>query len=472
MYSKLAYLVCFGHFSRACRSRGSEQIQRREANLVETEQDEEAFASETIPASSTGKKSATKFFAHRHLIHKGKTKVVRAQIDSASTCNTIPEGSLEKIFPGVRISKSKASISTYENQILYPKGQVTLCCERKGTFHTLNFLVVDVPQEKPPLLSGSDAQALQFLKIFADEVHMGGNDVKTPPSHLVLGSITKQNVLQHYANVFEPGHGKPLGNPLHIEMDPSVTLAHAPRRRKPVSKLDKVNEELSRLCDNRTIKPVAHPTEWLSNILIKEKPDGKLRICIDPSQTINKAIRRSVYTIPTIEEKLPLLKNAKVFTTEDVSGAFHTIDLDDKSALLTTFMGPDGRYCFTRIPFGISSEPEKYQRRQHEFLHGLPGVINIADDICIFGCGDTIEGANVDHDRNLVRLLDKCSDYDLRVSAKTLQFKATSLTFMGQRLTDKGLEPNPSKVSAITKMPRPEDKAGGTTLPSHVSVSK
>jgi len=30
----------------------------------------------------------------------------------------------------------------------------------------------DVPQEKPPLLSGSDAQALQFLKMFADEVHM------------------------------------------------------------------------------------------------------------------------------------------------------------------------------------------------------------------------------------------------------------------------------------------------------------
>ena len=35
-----------------------------------------------------------------------------------------------------------------------------------------NFTLVDVPKEKPPLLSGSDAQALQFLKMFADEVHM------------------------------------------------------------------------------------------------------------------------------------------------------------------------------------------------------------------------------------------------------------------------------------------------------------
>ena len=113
--------------------------------------DKEAFVSEAMSASSTSKKSATKFFAHLHLVYKGKTKLVRAQIDSACTCNTVPEtgvGSLHKLFPGIKISLSKASISTYGNQILHPKGQATLCCGRRGKFHTLNFLVVDVPQEK------------------------------------------------------------------------------------------------------------------------------------------------------------------------------------------------------------------------------------------------------------------------------------------------------------------------------------
>ena len=97
-----------GHFSRACRSKGSQQRQWLEANLVETEQDEQAFASEETPVASTSKKSTTKFFANLHLVYKGKTKVVRAQTDSASTCNTIPEGLLHKLFPGVRISKSNA----------------------------------------------------------------------------------------------------------------------------------------------------------------------------------------------------------------------------------------------------------------------------------------------------------------------------------------------------------------------------
>ena len=81
-------------------------------------------------------------------------------------------------------------------------------------------------------------------------------------------------------------------------------------------------------------------------MVVKEKPNGKLRICFDPSQTINKAIKRPKYTIPTIEEKLPLLTKAKVFTIVDVSEAFHTIVLDEKSSLLTAFQGPKGCYCY------------------------------------------------------------------------------------------------------------------------------
>ena len=105
------------------------------------------------------------------------------------------------------------------------------------------------------------------------------------------------------------------------------------------------------------------------------------------------------------------------------------------------------------MPFGIASGPEEYQRRQYEFLDGLRGVINIADDICVLGCGDTKEEADIDHDRNLTNLLEKCSNYDLQLSAKKLQFKSPSVTFMGHKLTDNGVEPDLPKVAAITEMP-------------------
>ena len=100
---------------------------------------------------------------------------------------------------------------------------------------------------------------------------------------------------------------------MHIQLDPSVTPVHAPTRRVPVANLDRVNEQLKRFSEEGIIRPVTQTTDWLSNMLVKEKPNGKLRIRIDPSQTINKVIKRPKYTIPTIEEKLPLLTKAKVF---------------------------------------------------------------------------------------------------------------------------------------------------------------
>ena len=65
----------------------------------------------------------------------------------------------------------------------------------------------------------------------------------------------------------------------------------------------------------------------------------------------------------------------------------------------------------------------------------------------------------MDHDKNLMSLFEKSSKYDLRLSAKNFQFKSPSVTFMGHKLTDKGVEPDPAKVDAITKMLTPVDKA-------------
>ena len=54
-------------------------------------------------------------------------------------------------------------------------------------------------------------------------------------------------------------------------------------------------------------------------------------------------------------------------------------------------------------------------------------------------------------------IMSKC---DLRLSAKKLGFKSSSVTFMRQKLTDKGEKPDPAKVTTITGMLTPTDKAG------------
>ena len=53
--------------------------------------------------------------------------------------------------------------------------------------------------------------------------------------------------------------------------------------------------------------------------------------------------------------------------------------------LLTTFITPSRRYCFNKIPSGISSAPEHFQKRICQILTGLQGVLCLMDDVLVFG---------------------------------------------------------------------------------------
>ena len=89
---------------------------------------------------------------------------------------------------------------------------------------------------------------------------------------------------------------------------------------------------------------------------------------------MNKAIQRPKYQMPTLEEILPKLSKAKVFTTLDAKDGFYQIGLDEESSKKTTFWTPFGRYRYLRMPFGISVAPKEFECKLHEKLTGLEGV--------------------------------------------------------------------------------------------------
>ena len=74
-----------------------------------------------------------------------------------------------------------------------------------------------------------------------------------------------------------------------------------------------------------------------------QKPSGKVRVCIDP-QHLNQALKRRHYPLPVIEDILPELSKARVFTKADLKDGFLQIQLDDTSSKLTTFQTAWGRY--------------------------------------------------------------------------------------------------------------------------------
>ena len=120
------------------------------------------------------------------------------------------------------------------------------------------------------------------------------------------------------------------------------------------------------------------------------------------------------------------------------------------------------------MPFGLSASSEIFQHLNHA-LESLPGVLCIADDILVYGTGETDEEATANHDRSLQHLLQRWKNRGIVLNPDKMKLRMSEVSFKGHPLTNKGLKPDPGKVEAIAKMPKPLDVEGVQRLNGFVN---
>ena len=112
------------------------------------------------------------------------------------------------------------------------------------------------------------------------------------------------------------------------------------------------------------ISPAEEPTEWCAGMVVAQKANGSGRICVDLSR-LNESVCRERHPLPQVLAPCMQLTGAKLFSKLDanVNCGFWQLDpIITESALLRTFITPFGRFCFHRLPFGITSAPEHFQK--------------------------------------------------------------------------------------------------------------
>ena len=302
------------------------------------------------------------------------------------------------------------------------------------------------------MIGFSDAQRLSFLKIMVNDNPCSKQEVKEF-SHQSK-KMCRDKILNEFPDLFQ-GLGE-LGPPCKISIDSTVTpVIHAPRK-VPLNLQKKLKAQLDSM-EGTVIEKVTEPTDWVSSMVLVTKPNSKdLRICLDPMD-LNQAIKRPHYPLPVIEEILPKLGKAKIFSVLDAKNGFWQVKLDRESSYPTTFNTPFGRYRWKRMPFGISSAPEEHQRRMNDALVNLKGVVVIADDILVYGEGSTDADAEEDHDRNLMALLHRCCKENIKLNMDKLKLHLTDVTYIGHQLTKDGVKPDPRKIEAINSLKTPTD---------------
>ena len=329
--------------------------------------------------------------------------------------------------------------------------------------YSVEFVVVS--ENLTPLIG---ARAAQHMKLIT--VHWGNfKSVPAPKRNkaVVHQLLTAQRVVTQYPDVFKSQLGCFPGT-VKLEVDANVQPVVTPTRRIPTALKEKFKQELERLQSLGVVAPVDKPTPWVSSVVVATNKTGALRVCIDP-RPLNAALKRERYQLPILDDILPELAKAKVFSTVDLRSGYWHCTLDEESSLLTTFATPYGRYRWCRLPFGLSVSSEIFQKRVNQALEGLDGVLDITDDILIYGVGNTEDEANADHDQKLLKLLERCQSRGIALNPDKLKLRRKSVTFMGHVLSNEGIKIDPEKAKAIMDMPRPTDVEGVQRLNGFVN---
>lgn len=214
-----------------------------------------------------------------------------------------------------------------------------------------------------------------------------------------------------------------------------------------------VNEEITKLLKDGIIRPSKSPYNapvWVVPKKMDASVEKKYRLVID-YRKLNTVTIPDRYPIPEINEVLANLGNSEFFTLLDLKSGFHQIPLRQADIEKTAFSVNNGKFEFTRLPFGLKNAPSIFQRALDDILKEHIGVrcYVYIDDIVIFGKSED------EHLKNIELVFKTLEQANMKVQIDKCEFLKKSVEFLGFVISKNGITTNPQKVEAIQKFPPP-----------------
>lgn len=347
-------------------------------------------------------------------------------LDTGAQVNIIPYNLFRRLKK-TYLQTSQAHLTSYCGQKLNVVGKAQLKCRTQKCERVLEFQVIDARAK--PILGLNGCESLNLVQR--------------------IDIVENDEILSSFSDVFE-GLGC-MKDSYKIKIDPTVPPVIHPSRKVPAALRNSLLKELERMEREKVIEKVDYPTDWVNSLVIVEKNNGDLRLCLDP-RDLNKAIKREHYPLPTIEEIVSRQSGNEIFSILDANSAFWQIQLDPESSALTTFNTPFGRYKFLRLPFGLNSSAEVFAKRFHQAFESVPGVETYMDEMLI--SGRDIE----EHDERLRRVLEAAREKGIKLKPSKCHLRVREVTFVGHVISKAGLKADSSKVDAILQMPEPSNR--------------
>ncbi|UYV75106.1 hypothetical protein LAZ67_12002480 [Cordylochernes scorpioides] len=221
--------------------------------------------------------------------------------------------------------------------------------------------------------------------------------------------------------------------------------------RVPICDQREIRSQIRQMLDNDIIEPSYSP--FSSPVTLVTKRDKTKRFCID-YRKVNEVISSDVHPLPRIEDILDRLARAKYFSTADVSSAYWQVPIHPDSRPLLAFATIDGLYQPTRLPFGLKTSPQIYERAINQVLqgHGLDCVAHYFDDFVIYS--ETLE----EHQEHLRKFFAFCDAENLQLNLTKCEFFRQTIEFLGYTITAGTTTPLIRNTDVIHAIPPPNNR--------------
>jgi len=214
---------------------------------------------------------------------------------------------------------------------------------------------------------------------------------------------------------------------------------------------NEIESQVNKMLKEKIVENSVSP--YNSPLLIVPKKGGTHRVVVD-FRSLNKKVIADKFPLPRIDDILDQLGRAKFFTILDLKNSFHQIELEKNSRPLTAFSTSNGHYQFRRLPFGLKISPNSFQRMMAIAMAGLSSeaAFLYIDDIVVVGC------SLQHHNSNLIKIFQRLKQYNLKLNPGKCFFLQTAVTYLGHKISDKGIEPDLKKYDVILNYPIPKNQ--------------
>lgn len=159
------------------------------------------------------------------------------------------------------------------------------------------------------------------------------------------------------------------------------------------------------------------------------------------------------------------LNGARFFSKLDLNCGYHQLELEPSTRYITTFSTHVGLQRYKRLSFGVSSAAEVFQNAIQQALDGIPGVINLSDDILVFG------RTRAAHDQAVRATFQRLKEKNLPLNKAKCSCAQTTLDFFRFTFSDGGFSTDPKKVEALHDTAAPTNASEVCSLPGMENYS-